>query len=340
MKVLISILIIVAMIIVHEWGHFIAGRICKVPVYEFAIGFGPVLWKKKGKKETQYSVRAIPLGGFCSFDNEDKTGTLDMELNAQPLRKRMLIFVAGPLMNILTGYLIALLLFSTVGVPMPSTIVDSTYSEYSAAELLQPGDKLLTADGVDLNNDPAVFSRIVAEGKETPIVVEFERDGEVMSGTLAPKYNEEQGRYFVGIVYRQPNVSFPFFESIRYAFNLTIQYAVAIFTALGGLFSGKYSINDMSSIVGIVGVMTEYADASKIPMFLQLCAYITINLGIMNLLPIPGLDGSKILFGTIEGVTRKRVPEKFESYLTIACMALLLALSGYLIFHDIFKLII
>ena len=338
MQVLISIIAILLMILVHEWGHFIAGRICKVPVYEFAIGFGPKIFQKKGKKETLYSVRAIPLGGFCAFDKDDDTGVVDSNLNKQPLLHRLFIFVAGPLMNIITTFLVLFIICFAVGNPTPVTIVDSTYEGFAAHEVLQSGDELLTANGIELNRDPVILSEVISYAKDTPITFEVLRNGEVFTAEITPSLNEETGKYAIGIIQKQINETMSFGQSITASGLTIVNYAVSIFDSLGGLITGKYSVNQMSSIVGIVDVMSEYADPSNIPMYLSLCAYISFNLGLMNLLPIPGLDGSKILFGLIEGVTKKKVPEKVEVYLTLACMGLLLLLSGYLIFHDIWKI--
>ena len=338
MQVLISIIAILLMILVHEWGHFIAGRICKVPVYEFSIGFGPKIFQKQGKKETIYSVRAIPLGGYCAFDKDDATGTMDTNLNKQPLLNRMFIFIAGPFMNILTTVVVLFFLCFAIGNPTPVTIVDSTYEGFAAHEVLQEGDELISANGIELNRDTVLLSQIISESKTEPITFEVLRNGETFTTEITPQLNEENGKYAIGIIQKQLNVRLGFIDSVKASAITTYGYGVAIFDTLGGLFTGKYSVNQMSSIVGIVDVMSEYATASNLPLYISLCAYISFNLGLMNLLPIPGLDGSKILFGIIEGITRKRVPEKFEAYLTLACMALLLLLSGYLILNDVWKI--
>lgn len=338
MKVLISIIAILLMILVHEWGHFIAGRICKVPVYEFSIGFGPKIFQKKGKKETIYSIRAIPLGGYCAFDKDDATGAVDKSLNQQPLLNRMFIFIAGPFMNVLTAIVLIFMVCFAIGNPTPVTIVDSTYENFDAHEVLQEGDIIISANGIETNMDPEILASVISESKGEPVELEVQRDNEVFTTEIIPKYDNDSGKYMIGIVQKQINVKLNFIDSVKASFSTVYNYGAVIFDTLGGLFTGKYSVNQMSSIVGIVDVMSEYASTSNLPLYISLCAYISFNLGLMNLLPIPGLDGSKILFGAIEGVTRKKVPEKIEVYLTLTFMSLLLLLSGYLIIHDIFNI--
>lgn len=340
MKIILSIIVILLMILVHEWGHFIAGRICKVPVYEFSLGFGPKLWQKKGKKETLYSIRALPLGGYCAFDKDDSSGAVDSNLNKQPLLHRLFIFAAGPLMNIISCAIILFIICFFVGNPTPVTVIDSTYEGYEAAEVFEPGDEILTANGIILNKDPEILAQAIIDSNGETMTFEILRDGEKMEVSATPEYNEDTKTYTLGIVQAQEYQTVGFIDSIQMTGRTISNYFIAIVDTLGGLFTGKYSVNEMSSIVGIVTVMSEYASPSNITMFLSLCAYIYFNLGLMNLLPIPGLDGSKILFGIIEGISRKKLPEKAEVYLTLASLVLLLSLTGYLMIHDIIKILV
>ncbi len=339
MHIILSVLVLLLMILVHEWGHFIAGRICHVPINEFSIGFGPKIYAKKGKRETTFSIRAFPLGGYCAFDTDDPTGAMDTSLNNQPLLNRLFIFFAGPLMNLISCALILFIICFFVGNPTPVTIVDSTQSGYQAAEVLEPGDEILKANGVELHRNPQILAKAIQDSEGKPMTFEIKRGSEIIEVEVTPKYLENRNAYAIGIVQAQENITVGFVDSIKLTGITMGRYATAIFDTLGGLFTGKYSINDMSSIVGIVSVMSEYASPSNFDMFLSLCAYISFNLGLMNLLPIPGLDGSKILFGLIEGVTRRRVPEKVETILTLVSLVLLLILSGYLMLHDVFVLI-
>ena len=338
MQIIISIIAILLMILIHEWGHFIAGRICKVPVYEFAIGFGPKIFSKKGKKETIYSIRAIPLGGFCAFDNGDETCVMDSNLNKQPLLHRMFIFIAGPLMNILTCVFILFIVCFFIGNPTPSTIVDSTYEGYEAHGVLQENDEIISVNETLINGDANLLSQLVTESKGNTITLGILRNGKTFTTQITPKYNEDTDSYLIGIRKKQINVTMSLGDSLKATVKTSFNYVIGIFDTLGGLFSGKYKVNEMSSIVGIVDVMSEYAASANITLYLSLCAYISISLGIMNLLPIPGLDGSKILFGMIEAITRKKVPEKVETYLILISMGLLILLSGYLMISDIFKI--
>lgn len=338
MHIILSILVLLLMILVHEWGHFIAGRICHVSINEFSIGFGPKIFSKKGKKETTYSIRAFPLGGYCAFDADDPTGAIDTSLNKQPLLNRLFIFIAGPLMNMISCAVILFVICFFVGNPTPVTVIESTQPGYEAAEVLEPGDEILKANGIELHKNPKILSEVIQSSKGSTMTFEIKRGSETLEVKVTPKFIEEKNAYAIGIIQARENVTIGFMESIKLTGATMSRYATAIFDTIGGLFTGKYSVNDMSSIVGIVSVMSEYASPSNIDMFLSLCAYISFNLGLMNLLPIPGLDGSKILFGLIEGVTRKKIPEKVEVILTLISLAFLLILTGYLMLHDVFIL--
>lgn len=338
MSVILSILAIVSMIIVHEWGHFIAGKIFKVPVYEFAIGMGPILFKHKGKSETTYTIRALPLGGFCAFDQDDDTGVVDSNLNKIPIWQRLIVFVAGPLMNIITAIIIAISLYAFVGIPHSLPVVAQIVNE-DLIGVLEVGDEFLYVNGESVDGSVEKLSELLSKNPtETQDVVVLRNEKEV-AVKLNLYYDEASDSYLMGIYQAAEYVPCNLIDSAKYGVMMVKDDSVAVIETIKGLFTREYQISDMSGVVGAVSIMSSSLTTSGIASFLSIAVLISVNLGLMNLLPIPGLDGSKILFGTIEMITKKRIPEKIEIGITLTSMGLLFLLFGYLIIIDIIRLL-
>lgn len=350
MRILISILAIIIMILVHEWGHFIAARICKVPVYEFAVGFGPKLFSRKGKKETVWSIRAIPLGGFCSFDDISKNGTVngitDVALEKIPARKKVFICAAGPLMNIVLGLLIVIACTFIFGLAdMSNKISGFTDNNVGGniAEYLEVGDEIIEVDGMDVSahNETKLQDYMTNDfkGGELHVKVIKGEDGSIKEYDIKPYYSEENKRYYLGykltVDYVRPNI----IDGLGYSIKTTASYVYGVFEGIYDLFSGKYKFSEVSGIVGIVDYMSDNAKFDFIEDFLLIAAFISVNLGVMNLLPIPPLDGSKILQTGIEKVARKKIPEKVIVVTTVASFSLLIILSVVLAVFDITKIV-
>lgn len=335
MHVLFAILILCFMIAIHEYGHFLAGRLTNVPVYEFSIGFGPAIFKKQGKRETLYSIRAIPFGGFCAFDKGDHVGIADSALNQIPVWKKIVIAIAGPLMNILLGLLIAISLYAFIGRPKPIPTIASFAENLPAQAVLQVDDTIIEVNGIEVGNDTSIIGNEIQKGQ--PIELTYIRNNQTEHTSIQPVVQED-GSYLIGITYKTQNETIPFFQAIKEGSVFTVKSMGLVFEAIGGLFSGKYSIKDLSSVVGIVKVMSDNAQTDSLYVFVALCAYITINLGVMNLLPIPGLDGSKILSGLYTAITKKQFPPKLAEKLITVSMIILLGLTVILMIKDIFGL--
>lgn len=334
MKILLTLLAIIVMIIIHELGHFIAGRICKIPIAEFSIGFGKALWQKKGKRETTYSIRAIPLGGYCGFDEDDATGAVDTALNNVSIPKRLFVFVAGPLMNILTCIILLFVLAIGPGVPIVSTTVDLVQSGYDAEGKLEHGDTIVAIDGQQIP-DVYTVNQTVLES-EGPLTITVERDGKDIDVVVEPKLLQDNKTPSLGVVFMQKGARQSFVGSILFALNASWHLFVSVLSVIGGLFTGAVSVGSLSSIVGASDTVSVYATPSQFPMFIYYCGYISLNLGIMNLLPIPALDGFRILTGTIEGITRKKIPEKVEAGLITVSLVLLVGFASILMLRDAF----
>lgn len=347
MSILVALLALTLMITVHEWGHFIAARIFNVPVYEFAIGMGPKLFQHKGKKETLFSIRAIPLGGFCSFDSEDslndsaQNGVVDAALDKLPVYQRIIICFAGPLMNFVFAFLLVLSMLLIAGNATPTTkIVDFTDIS-PAKKFLQVNDYVYSIDGTVVYNDPEALSIALDEGaaKDGIVDVTVLRGDEYYTYEIKPEFDDVTNGYYIGIYQGSEYSSLSITKAFPKTFETIWLFISSVFTSLGGLLTGQYKLNEMSGIVGTIAFMGDYVKTSTIVPFITLVSLISVNLGVMNLLPIPALDGSKILFAIIEALRGKPLNKQIEIKMTLIGFALLIGLSVVLIFSDIAKLL-
>ena len=349
MTILFAILLFSILIFVHELGHFAAAKLSGVQVNEFSMFMGPALWKKQ-IGETLYSIRLIPIGGFCAMEGEDEDTDNPRSFQKAAWWKRLIILVAGAAMNFLVGVLLMIVVYlpaQQVVVP----VIDSfeTYSTVNGPQGLQEGDRIFEVDGerIYVQSD---FSLILGmnPGEVHDLVVL--RDGEKvrlddfrMEKHEVTKDGVTQMLY--GMNFTLQTLDFP--GKIAYAWNQCLDTVRLVRLSLQMLVSGDVGLNEVSGPVGIVQQMTVVADASptKLDALLNMLyfgAFIAINLAVMNLLPIPALDGGRVVgllvTTAVEAVTRKKINPKYEGYLHGAGMLLLLGLMAVVMFKDIFFL--
>ena len=349
MTILFAILLFSILIFVHELGHFAAAKLSGVQVNEFSMFMGPALWKKQ-IGETLYSIRLIPIGGFCAMEGEDEDTDNPRSFQKAAWWKRLIILVAGAAMNFLVGVLLMIVVYlpaQQVVVP----VIDSfeTFSTVNGPQGLQEGDRIFEVDGerIYVQSD---FSLILGmnPGEVHDLVVL--RDGEKvrlddfrMEKHEVTKDGVTQMLY--GMNFTLQTLDFP--GKIAYAWNQCLDTVRLVRLSLQMLVSGDVGLNEVSGPVGIVQQMTVVADASptKLDALLNMLyfgAFIAINLAVMNLLPIPALDGGRVVgllvTTAVEAVTRKKINPKYEGYLHGAGMLLLLGLMAVVMFKDIFFL--
>ncbi len=334
-----AILIFSVIIFVHEFGHFITARIFGVTVHEFAIGMGPVLWKKQGK-ETLYSIRAIPMGGFCKMEGEDEESDDPGAFNNKKPWKRIIILVSGAGMNVLLGFVILLGLVTTSAITndgIASVVVDSVVPEAQVAEFLQPGDRITAINGNSVHIKRDVSFELAQNGGEDAEIT-FKRNGEKITKTFMPmKQTAEDGTeyYLVGFNVRIDDISIG--GVLRETFFQTVWMVKTIFISLGMLFSGEAGVGDLSGPVGVVSAMNTVAKNGLLE-FLFFAAFLAVNIGVMNLLPIPALDGGRTLFVIFEMIFRKPVPRDKEGIIHFVGFALLILLMLYATYNDIIRI--
>ncbi|MFH1879855.1 MAG: M50 family metallopeptidase [Bacillota bacterium] len=342
--VLLAILLLGLLIVAHELGHFLTARALQIAVKEFSVGFGPKLkqWKSKSR-DTVYSLRGIPLGGYCAFyDDETDELTKDdpRRYAAAPVWKRMLVVVAGSVMNVLLAFVLAVVLQAGFGAAAAQPKIDAVVAGSPAAEAgITAGDVLLYAGNAEIAlGDAAGLSAAVdALGEGEPLILTVVRGGEELTLSVLPQYSPAEGRKLIGvsvIAYTRPTVV----QAVSGAWDSCVYASTAIAQSLGRLIFHGEGAQDVSGPVGVVQIIAEQTQAGGAYMYLSLAVLISINLGLLNLLPIPGLDGSRFLFLLAEAVRRKPVNRKLESAIHMAGFALLFGLMILFTFRDIRRL--
>ncbi len=349
-----AILMFGVMITVHEAGHFFAARLSKIPVREFAIGFGPQLLKWKSKKhDTLFFLRAIPLGGYCSFYGEDDvTGESERDprtFGKHKIIKRLFTIIMGPVMNFVLAFLVAAMFYALSGVPVPSgpavTVVQTVNQDSPAmAAGMLAGDQIKSLNGQAITDN--LIPLIARETEQGADILDFvvTRDAggkhEEVQLKVKPLFDTVEKRYMIGInaLASTPAVWAPGSPAdvLRASAVLCYNAGSSIITALKNLLTRGQGIGELSGIVGITKLIVEETRQSQLQGYLYLMAVISINLGLMNLLIIPGLDGSRILFLIVEAVRGK--PIKKEGYVHAAGMVLLFGLMIWITFRDIVRL--
>ena len=346
-----AIVIFGVLIAVHEWGHLIAARLCGVTVHEFAIGMGPALYQKE-KKGTKYAIRLLPIGGYCALEGEEDDSDDPHSLNNQGLWKKVMIFAAGALMNFLVGFLIILCVYSTAA-GFRTTEITGFFDgcPYQGEDGLQVGDAFYSIDGhrIYLFSD---ISTYLARGNGESFDLVMLRDGEKVTLEDFPmtvrEYTQADGTPFTGFGFYLNGVEeATIWAKLRVSWYNAIDFVRLIWMSLGDLITGAAGMEDLSGPVGIVSTITQVGEQSaSVREALENIAYfgalIAVNLAVMNLLPIPALDGGKIFFLVINAlcmlVVKRQIPPKYENYIHAAGFALLMLLMLAVTFQDVFRL--
>ncbi len=343
MDILITVVLAVVafgvIIFIHELGHFIVAKSVGIKVNEFALGMGPKILKKQ-KGETLYSLRLLPIGGFVSMEGEDEESDDDRSFGKKKVWQRVSVVVAGAVMNLILG-LIVMIIYTS----MQPSITSNTISQFRTEDSLSQQTGLAVGDEIKSVNGTTVFIAndiIYSILRDTDGVVEMDvvRDGEYIT---LPEVTFEKTETVDGI----GNVNIDFYvmgleknigNIIAESSARSVSTARMVWLSLVDIITGRFGVNQMS---GPVGVATAIGEASTMGFdaFLMMFGFITINIGVFNLLPIPALDGGRLVFLIIEGIRRKPVKPQHEGYVHMAGLILLFGLMIFVTFNDIVRLI-
>lgn len=398
------------LILIHEAGHLLVAKWCKVKVNEFAIGFGPTIWKKQGK-ETKYALRLIPLGGFCSMEGEEERSDKQDSFSQASIPKRIAIVAAGAIVNIIFGLAIYFILMSTENVYITNKI-DSVLDGYIAEEInlqendiivelngkkiknkydlnkvmkkvngeeitlkikrdneileyqikptevknkstgmyigenckilsiekgssaekqgIKTNDKIIKINNTEINGDINKLIETIQEKGLNTMLITIERGNETQNIELTPDYIST---YYLGVNLKQAENNF--INHIIYGVIETKEFSLSIIENIKMLFTGGVSVDQMMGPVGISEIVAKTSDIRE---FISMLALISLSLGVTNLLPIPALDGGKILILIVEAIRRKPLNEKTEINIQLIGFSILIALSLYITYNDILRI--
>ncbi len=345
MNIILIILVFGIIVMFHELGHFIVAKINKISVTEFSIGMGPALFSFQ-KKETKYSIRLLPIGGYCLMMGEDEEVEDENSFSNKPIWVRMLVVAAGPVFNFILAFLFSIILIHFTGCDpaVVSTVQDSSAAMEAG---LNPGDTIISMNGEKIYNYREVLLYMQLNDASEPIKMVMENArGERYTTTVYPKLNEN-GSYMMGIAggyIKSQSIG----NDLKYA-CLELRYWVkATVTSLKLIVTGGVSGDDIMGPLGVGGTMNDIIEEVKeesatkaeaviniILNMINWCILLSVNLGIMNLLPVPALDGGRLLFLIIEGVRRKKIPQEKEAVVNLIGFILLIILMIVVFFNDI-----
>ena len=346
-SIIVAILVFGLIVLIHELGHFLFAKKNGITVVEFSVGMGPrLLHFKKG--ETIYSIKALPLGGSCMMLGEDEENSDQGAFQNKSIPARMSVIAAGPIFNFILAFFLAMILVGMSGYDI-TYIKEVTEKSPAYAAGIRPGDKLLKINGENVSMYREYIFYKLLKPDEKMSHVEFSRVNpstgtiEIQSVSVSPQYSEENGKYLIGIAITSQHVGVSSFgELIRYGY-LEMEYDVKLTVkSLGMLLSGKAGVKDLSGPIGIVVMIDDSVKAGltvsvmeALRNVISMCILLSANLGVMNLLPIPALDGGRLLFLIIEAIRGKRMDPEKEGLVNMISMAALMALMIFVVFNDI-----
>ena len=349
MYIILAILAFGILIFVHELGHFLVAKACGVKVTEFSMGMGPRILHKQGK-ETVYSLRALPIGGFCAMEGEDGPSEDPRAFSNHSVPHRLLILVAGSAMNFLLGFLLVCLLYAGSG-GFSSPVIQGFFPDCPYEGVLQAGDEIRRVNGHRIYFT-ANFSEYAAADADGDLDLVIRRDGKKirLNGyhMVPVEYKNEDGsvsmKYGLYFGIEKANI----FTTLKYSFYTCLDFVRMVWKGLVMLFSGQAAMSDMTGVVGIVDIINETGQSAPtvsqgLENIIYLVAFIAVNLSVMNMLPIPALDGGHVLTllvsWLIEKISGKKPDPRIEGYIHYVGLILLLGLMAVVLYNDIARII-
>lgn len=342
--IILALLILGFITIAHEFGHYIVGRLCGIGIVEFAVGFGPKLlgFTRKGIK---YSLRLLPLGGFCQFVGEDGENPAPNAMNNMPVWKRFLTVAAGPVMNFIVAFIFCVILLCSFMVAEYQPWIAEIYENTPAAvSELREGDIVTHVNGESISYDTAGMENarsIILDSGAQEVVLSVERDGAFheIPITPAPIVDEVSGETYYQLGIGFGSRGFTFGEAVKGSLGYMVDFTRALILALKDLVFHGTGADDVMGPVGIISFVSDTISTSQWYGVVYLVFFLSLNLGLMNLLPLPGLDGGRLIFLIVEGVRRKPVPPEKEGMVHGFGLMLLFSLVIFITYKDIIRLI-
>lgn len=341
--ILFALLFFGVIIMIHECGHFACAKLFKVKVNEFSLGMGPALFKKK-KGDTLYAVRLFPIGGYVAMEGEDDASEDERAFNKKPVWQKMIIVVAGALMNLILGFILMVLLLTTSTDLIGTNTIKEFYPDAVSSQYgLQAGDRFVEIDGHHVWSE-LDLSFLMSRSQDGVFDFVVERDGEKVTLNDVHFATEQQNgitliQYDFIIIGEQPG----FLNIVKNAFTQSASIVRMVWLSVFDLVTGRYGMSELAGPVGTVDIIADVTaqavSSGSLTNLLTIMAFITINVGVANLLPLPALDGGRFLFLAVEAVRRKPVNPKYEGYVHAAGLVLLLLLMVVVTYNDIARIV-
>ena len=336
--ILIAVVVFGVLIFVHEFGHFITAKLCHIQVNEFALGMGPAIFKHQAG-ETVYSLRILPIGGFCSMEGEDESSANPRAFNSRPVWQRFLVLVAGAFMNILVGFLI--ILGMTISSPAIASTTVAKFEDNAVSNTtgLQAGDRIVKINGSTIHIATDItFGLLESSGSQADITVVRGGRRVSLKGVTFPMVDDGNGGkvmqrdFWVYAASKTPATV------MHESYYWTISMVKLVWTTIVEMFRGRYGLKDLAGPVGTTVAMGQAA-SQGISSLLFFVALFVGNLGVVNLFPLPALDGGRLLFVILEGIRRKPVKPQYEGYVHFVGFVLLMLLMVVVTYNDIIRVI-
>ena len=320
---------LLVLVIPHEWGHMTVARWCGVKIKEFSVGMGPLIFKRQ-KGDTQYSLRLLPLGGYCAMEGEEESVDSPTSYSSKTYPQKVAILLAGVTMNVIIALLAVTISLCISGV-VTTTLGSVTEGSPAAEAGIQAGDTIVAINGEKTDSWDAVVSGIDSYKGEGTLEITYKRDGEESTASVVPEYSEEKGGYLIGIV---AGTTKNFWQCAKQGPATTWELNKMMLLGFKMLFTGGAGLNEVAGPVGLVKVVNTAADYGIAP-YLMLLALVSLNLAFFNLLPIPGLDGGKIFFILLKIISRGKITDDMEYKATMAGLAILITLFVLVTMNDV-----
>lgn len=325
-----AIFVFLMVILFHEFGHFVIAKAVGIKVNEFSIGMGPKVFQKE-KGETKYSIRALPIGGYVSMEGEDENSNDPRSFSKVPAISRIAVVVAGATMNFILAIIVLSIVSFNVGMPT-TTILETIEGSPAESVGLKNGDKIININDVQIKDWDSIINEINNSDPNEDMNVAILRDGETFNYTLKPQISNDD-RVIIGIV---PVSEKSFLAAIKGGLQKTGSMLLLMFDFIKMLFRGKVSTKDLSGPVGVIYTIGEAAKYGFTNL-LYLMGFISVNLGFFNLLPLPALDGSRVVFLSLEIISGKAIGPEKEGFIHFVGFVLLILLMLTVTYSDIIR---
>lgn len=342
MGIIIAILIFSFIVLFHELGHFLLAKLNGIEVEEFALGMGPLLLARE-YRGTRYCIRALPIGGACMMGEDDEATGTQGNFHSKSVWARISVIAAGPVFNFILAFILAVILTVMVGYDRP--VVSEVSKGYPAAEAgIRSGDVIVRMGDkkIDIFREISTYNQF-HQGERVDVT--YVREGEEHTVTLTPRYNEELDYYQLGIA-RGPNEQAGPLTALQYGFYEVKYWICTTVSSLRMLVTGQVGLDQISGPVGIVDVVDQTYDSSVeagmstvVASMMNISILLSANLGVMNLLPIPALDGGRLVFLAAEAIRRKKIPPEKEGYVHFVGFAILMVVMVVVMYNDIRRLL-